>query len=131
MAKILIIDKDPYVRQALCCRLEQESHTVITAENGARGVELAASQGPELVILDLVMPDVDGLDVVGQLRRDPVTWDVPVVVLTAQTEAEQRAKSNRLGVTRFLCKPFSPRHLVAEIDRLLSALRAPEPVSAE
>lgn len=120
MPKILIIDDDPQVREAIRYRLEQESYTVLTAENGTSGLELANEQAPEVIVLDLAMPDLDGIEVFDRLRQNTVTWDIPVIVLTAQVDVERRRESHQRGAARFLSKPFSPRHLLFEIDRLLS-----------
>ncbi|MEA3406515.1 MAG: response regulator [Chloroflexota bacterium] len=119
MSKILIIEDDDYTLKALQSRLEKEEFEVITAESGYRGLELARESRPFLIILDLLMPDIDGLEVLERLRQDVVTWDTPVVVLTARQDAESRERSQQLGVLRFFRKPFSPRRLALEVKRLL------------
>ncbi|MFP3897063.1 MAG: PleD family two-component system response regulator [Anaerolineales bacterium] len=119
MSKILIIEDDNYTVKALQSRLEKENFEVITAESGHRGLELARESSPLLIVLDLVMPDIDGLEVLEQLRQDVVTWDTPVVVLTARQDHESRERSRQLGVLRFFRKPFSPKSLTREIKRLL------------
>lgn len=119
MSKILIIEDDDYTAKALQNRLEKADFEVITTESGRRGLELARESHPLLIVLDLVMPDIDGLEVLEQVRQDAVIWDTPVVVLTARQDHESRERSRELGVLRFFRKPFSPRRLVLEIKRLL------------
>lgn len=125
MSKILIIEDDDYTLKALQSHLEKEDFEVITAENGCRGLELARESHPLLIVLDLLMPDIDGLEVLERLRQDIVTWETPVVVLTARQDASSRARSQQLGVQRFFRKPFSPKRLALEIKRLL--LHDPSP----
>lgn len=120
MARILIIEDDDYTLKALQQRLEREDFEVITAESGHRGLELARDSHPMLIVLDLLMPDIDGLEVLERLRQDTVTWDTPVVILTARQDAKSRERSQQLGALRFFRKPFSPRRLALEIKRLLS-----------
>ena len=120
MPKILIIDDDNDLRQALRVRLEKEDYQVVTAESGSEGLEVAQDVNPNLIVLDVSMPDMDGIQILEKLRRNIVTWEVPVLVL-ANCDLEARNHSQRVGVTRFLRKPLSPRHLVAEITRLLRA----------
>lgn len=119
MSKILIIDDDSYVRTSLQVRLEKEDFQVFTAENGAQGICVAEHENPNLIVLDLVMPDLDGLDVLDYLRSSMVTWDTPVVVLTARGDSESLKRTRQLGASCFLRKPFSPRCVVSEISRVL------------
>jgi DNA-binding response OmpR family regulator len=119
MPKILVIDDDVYTRQALQFRLEKERFQVVMASEGREAVTMAERERPDLIVLDLVMPDIDGVQVLEQLRENVVTWEIPVVVFTARGDAESRADTQRLGALRFLQKPFSLRRLVSEIRRLL------------
>ncbi len=124
MPKILVIDDDAYIRMVLRFRLEKENWQVLTANDGAHGLEVAAQENPDLIVLDLAMPEIDGIQVLDQLHHNQVTWDIPVVVLSARSDPESRESSHRLGASRFLQKPFSPRHLVSEISRLLRPAEA-------
>ena len=120
MPKILVIDDDNDLRQALRVRLEKEDYQVVTAASGSEGLEAAQDSSPNLIVLDVSMPDMDGIQVLEKLRSNIVTWEVPVVVL-ANCDLEALNYSQQVGITRFLRKPLSPRHLVAEITRLLRA----------
>jgi len=119
MPKILVIDDDVYIRMVLRFRLEKEHWQVLTANDGPHGLEVAEQETPDLIVLDLAMPEIDGIQVLDRLQHNQVTWNIPVVVLTARSDPESRARSHRLGASRFLQKPFSPRNLVSEINRLL------------
>ena len=119
MLKVLIIDDDPHLRAALELRLVKENFQVTTAQSGVQGLEAAEKENPNLIVLDLAMPDIDGLEVLNRLRKSPVTWDIPVVVLSAISALETREQIRSLRVARFLQKPFSPKDLVAEIIGVL------------
>jgi DNA-binding response OmpR family regulator len=119
MPKILVIDDDAHMRTVLQFRLEKEDYQVFIAGDGAQGIRDAEREHPDLIVLDLVMPNLDGIEVLEQLRQSVVTWNTPVFVLTAHPDPEMRAQSHRLGAARFLQKPFSPRFLVSEISRVL------------
>lgn len=120
--KILIIDDDEPVRSALRSRFEGEGFEVITAENGCQGLGAAKQENPNLIILDLAMPDIDGLAVLDDLRNDIITWDIPVVVLSARADPESQERSRQLGVRRFFQKPLSPRILARAIKDLLNGI---------
>jgi len=117
--KVLIIDDDDQVRETLQLRLESDDFQVVTAAGGIEGIHLAETEHPSLIVLDLTMPDIDGLELLDKLRKDVITWDTPVIVCTAKGDSESRETSRRLGVSRFLRKPISPRYIVSEITRLL------------
>jgi two-component system alkaline phosphatase synthesis response regulator PhoP len=119
VAKILIIDDDELVRMALQSRLEKENFDVVTAGNGPEGLQLAGTEAPQLIILDLEMPELDGVEVLDRLRHDVLTWEIPVMVLSASGDPAKREETQRLGISRFLTKPFSPRELVTEVARVL------------
>ena len=120
MPKILIIEDDDYVRSALQASLEREDFDVVVASGGSQGIEMARDERPSLIVLDLAMPDLDGLEVLDRLRRDIVTWEAPIMVLTGRTDPESQQQSHLQGVWRFLRKPFSPRQVASEIKRLFS-----------
>jgi DNA-binding response OmpR family regulator len=118
VARVLVIDDEPDV--LLLCRvnLEHAGHQVLMAANGAEGMELARSERPDVIVLDLMMPQMDGYDVLEQLSGDAGTSGVPVLVLTARTRAEDRMRGWRAGAAGYLTKPFAPVSLTADVDRL-------------
>jgi len=125
MQRILIIDDDAPTRVSLQARLEKEDYEVLTAEDGSTGLSLAERENPSLIVLDLGMPDIDGVDVLDRLRQSVVTWDVPVVVLTGWPSENRRRNLSTLGVASLLTKPLSPKSLVAEIARVLGFAETP------
>ena len=121
MHRILIIDDDIQRSSALQVWLERENLEVLTADSGRQGLQVAEQQNPNLIVLDLAMPDLDGLEVLDELKHNAITWDIPVMILTAKDGATDRERTLRLGASRFLQKPFSPRDLLTEIGRILDS----------
>ena len=120
MAAILVVDDDTNIRVVLKYRFEKESYTVQLARNGSEAVEKLSLRQPDLIILDLLMPEMDGIQFLEHLRADPRTRDVPVVVLTALGRGPHQEEAQRLGVEAWFVKPFSPRQLVEHVRRALS-----------
>ncbi len=110
--KLLVVEDDSQLRKLLRVSLPPEGYALIEAENGAEGVRLAASHNPELVILDLGLPDGDGVDVLRRIRE----WSqVPVIVLTARGRDEDKVTTLDAGADDYLTKPFSVPELLARI----------------
>lgn len=121
MAQVLVIDDEPDVRWLIRMSLERAGHEVIDAEDGLRGIALAQKQHPEIIVLDLMMPVMDGYGVLAELAKDPRTASVPVVVLSARAIPDEAERAVGAGARRFLEKPFDPELLAAELDDLLRA----------
>jgi len=117
--KIMIVDDEVNIRTALKYRLKKEGYSVLLAVDGLEALDKVALERPDLIILDLMLPRMDGYEVLKRLKGDPQTADIPVIVLTARGEKEDRARSLELGAASFMAKPFSPRQLVAEVKRAL------------
>jgi DNA-binding response OmpR family regulator len=105
--------------------LELAGHKVIEATNGEAGLELALRERPDVVVLDVMLPKMDGISVLGTIANDEQTRDVPVILLTAKTQLEDRRAGWRAGCTEYLTKPFSPVDLVGIAERA-SAMSAIE-----
>jgi CheY-like chemotaxis protein len=121
MARVLVIDDEPDVRWLLRLSLERVGHEVILAEDGLRGVAMAQRQRPDVIVLDLMMPVMDGYGVLEALGKDARTAALPVLVLTAKAIPEEEARVTGAGAKRFLTKPFDPDDLAGELERLLEA----------
>jgi CheY-like chemotaxis protein len=121
MARVLVIDDEPDVRWLIRMSLERAGHEVIDAEDGLRGVALAQRQRPAIIVLDLMMPVMDGYAVLAELARDPRTSAVPVIVLSARAIPDEAERAVGAGARRFLEKPFDPDLLARELDSLLDA----------
>jgi two-component system response regulator ResD len=114
--RVLIVDDEAIVRDVLTRYLEQEGFQVDAADDGEAALELAARSRPDIVVLDLMLPKVDGLEVFRRLRD---LGDVPVVMLTAKREEVDRVVGLELGADDYVSKPFSPREVVARIRAVL------------
>ncbi len=115
MNKILIIEDQPQMRKNLAIILEMEGFQVIAAENGRRGVEQALSEPPELVLCDVMMPELDGYGVLQALRAEPDTATIPFIFLTAKGDKLELRKGMNLGADDYLTKPVSRDDLLAAI----------------
>ncbi|MBL8055613.1 MAG: response regulator transcription factor [Anaerolineales bacterium] len=113
---ILVIDDEPRIAEICRDYLSAAGFSVLTAADGPRGLALARKEKPDLVVLDLMLPEMDGLDVCRALRRESA---VPVVMLTARVEESDKLVGLELGADDYLTKPFSPRELVARVRAVL------------
>ena len=120
MAKILIVDDDGALRTLLGLCFLRRGHSIVVASNGAEGLACVTAQAPDLVVTDVNMPVLDGLELLRQLRADGHA-DLPVIVLTAR--ADQRAAAIAAGADAFLVKPVPLRQLGETAERLLAGRR--------
>ncbi len=114
--KILIIDDEPQIVEICRDYLKVAGYETVTASNGVQGLSLARREKPDLIVLDLMMPEMDGLDVTREIRRES---DVPIIMLTARVEETDKLIGLELGADDYITKPFSPRELVARIRVVL------------
>lgn len=119
MARILVIEDERDLQKVLDFNLRQAGHEVLTALRGRDGLELAREHLPELVILDLMLPDISGTEVCKSLKRDGKTQGIPVLMLTAKGEEVDRVVGFELGAEDYVVKPFSIRELLLRIDVIL------------
>ena len=126
--KVLIIEDEPDIRDLLALHLEQEGYAVTKSSDGADGLRLARGSVPDLILLDLMLPGMDGLEVCRRLRADPATRAVPLVMLTARSDELDRVLGLELGADDYVVKPFSPREVLA---RVRAVLRRSRPVAAD
>src|SRR5262249_330878 len=117
--KILVVDDDAELVELISFNLKQAGYTVGTASNGVDAIKKAHSLGPDLIVLDVMMPELDGFAVCEILRRDNTTASIPIMMLTAISSELGRMAALGSGATDFLTKPFSPRSLVSRIEDLL------------
>ena len=119
MMTILIADDEPHVVELVRVTLEDERVRVVEAADGAAAIELADILGPELIFLDVHMPDMSGLEVCRRLRADPRFSDTRIVILTAAAQRDDVARGLQAGASEYLTKPFSPVRLLGLVERLL------------
>jgi len=123
-AAILVCEDDPIHRELIRASLARGPYTIYEIEDGRHLVEAAKSTRPDLVMLDLRMPEADGIELLAALRSDPEVGDVPVLVLTGAVRQTDRDAADRAGADLFLAKPFSPRELARTVDSLVASPRA-------
>ncbi len=121
---VLVIDDDPVILDLLRVNFEIEGYDVVTATNGEEGLEQAQALQPDVVISDIMMPKRDGLQLLGDLKADPRTEDLPVILLSAKAQKSEVQEGLDLGADDYITKPFDPIKL---IDRLNAVVSRPRP----
>ena len=119
--QIICIDDDPDLSRLVRVMLEPYAFKVTEVNSGASGLQLIHSRPPDLVLLDLMMPDMDGWEVYEQMRKDPDLQKIPVIVITARSNRMERELGRILGVDDYLVKPFTRQELLERIQRALEA----------
>lgn len=127
--RVLIVEDEPDIRDLLVFHLEREGYQMTTSRNGVEAVRLARATLPDLVLLDLMLPGMNGLEVCRRLRQDPGTQAIPIVMLTARGDEVDRVLGLEMGADDYVVKPFSPRELVARVRAVLRRTR-PSPGTA-
>lgn len=118
-ATILIVEDEQDIRELLAYNLEKEGYATVQAADGKEGLELARSRKPDLILLDLMLPKMDGLAVCRELERDSGTVRIPIIMLTARGEDVDRILGFELGADDYVVKPFSPRELMLRISAIM------------
>ena len=121
MSKILVIDDEPGILKLISAYLKPEGYEVLTASDGESGLKSARAFKPDLILLDIMLPGIDGIDLLARLRRES---DVYVILLTARTEETDKVVGLTIGADDYVTKPFSPRELVARIKAALRRIKA-------
>ena len=117
--KILVIEDEHDIRELISYNLEKEGYHVMKAATGGSGYESAVKTSPDLILLDIMLPDIDGLEVCRKIKREESTKDIPVIMLTAKSEDSDVISGLELGAEDYITKPFSPRVLVARLRAVL------------
>jgi CheY-like chemotaxis protein len=121
-ATLLICDDEDVLRDLIRATLGGQ-YALVEARDGDEALRCARERRPDLILLDMMMPGRSGLEVVGELRGDPELAEIPVIMLTARTQAADRETAARTGADRFLAKPFSPLELTSMVEELLDDRR--------
>lgn len=115
--KILVIEDDPVLARLVDLTLKRAGYESIIASNGLAGMEhVRADPSPDLVLLDLMLPVMDGFEVLNLIRSDPRTADLPVIVVTGKTQTTDRQLALQLGANDYITKPYRPQNIVARIE---------------
>lgn len=133
MAKIqiVIVEDEPDILDVLSYNLKREGYEVATAQDGSRGLELIQNEKPKLVLLDLMLPGMDGLDVCRSLKSDDATKAIPVIMLTAKGEESDIVLGLGIGADDYITKPFSPKELIARVKAVLRRFEQADGTSKE
>ena len=118
-SKILVVDDEPEAVELVEFNLRQAGFSVVTAADGTDALTKARANSPNLIVLDLMLPEIGGLEVCKMLRRDPATAAIPIIMLTAKAAEIDRVLGLELGADDYITKPFSPRELVLRVKKLL------------
>jgi two-component system alkaline phosphatase synthesis response regulator PhoP len=129
--RVLVVDDEPDIVELVAANLRKEGFEVLGAGDGSRALTLARDEAFDLIVLDLMLPDIQGLEVCRALRRDPRTAAVPLIMLTARGEEVDKLIGFEVGADDYVTKPFSPRELVARVRALLRRQERAEPRSAD
>jgi two-component system, OmpR family, alkaline phosphatase synthesis response regulator PhoP len=119
MKQILVVDDDPLMHRLFQHHLERAGYQMISACTGREALDIASRQPPQLIVMDIMMPDIDGLEALRELKKGDSTKAIPVIVITANGNHVARKESENSGAAVFLTKPFSPVQLLTEVRRLV------------
>lgn len=123
MTRVLVIDDEAPIRLLCRVNLEAEGIEVLEAPDGEKGIETARRERPDAVLLDVMMPGLDGWDVAEALTGDEVTREVPIIFLTARAEVRDRARGLDIGGVEYITKPFNPLELAPLIESLIERIK--------
>jgi len=125
--KILVVDDDPSTLRFMRLLLTAEGFAVATAQDAQEGLRAVQTEQPDLIILDIMMPDMDGMDMCRQLRSRPDTADIPIIFLTAKVQLDDRVAGLKAGADDYITKPAEPREIVARVEAVLARTRRAPP----
>ena len=128
--KILVVDDEIYIVHILDFSLGMEGYEVVTALDGEQALERVASEKPDLIVLDIMMPKLDGYEVCRAVKSNPATKNVPVILLSAKGRNVDQKLGFDVGADDYITKPFSPRKLVERINQLLGQAISERPASS-
>jgi len=125
MHRVLVVEDEVDIADLIRFNLERAGYEVLKAHDGIAGTQIAIKERPDLVVLDLMLPGRDGYGVFKELRRDARTAEIPVIMLTARAQTEDRIQGLEAGADDYLTKPFSPKELVLRVNAILKRVDAP------
>jgi DNA-binding response OmpR family regulator len=120
-ARILVVDDDPVILRLIEVNLDLEGFDVVTASRGEDAIVKAAKTKPDLILLDLMMPEMSGWELADRLQKQKESSGIPIVFLSARTQDDDRRRGEELGVAGYVTKPFDPADLVATIRKLMQS----------
>jgi two-component system, OmpR family, alkaline phosphatase synthesis response regulator PhoP len=123
--KILVVDDERHIVRLVQVNLERAGYEILTAYDGVEALEKVKSESPDMVVLDVMMPRMDGFEVLKNLQADPRYQDIPVIMLTAKAQDADIFKGWSSGVSSYLTKPFNPRELLVFVERIFQSMNEP------
>ncbi|MDX1933287.1 MAG: response regulator [Capsulimonadales bacterium] len=120
MPRILAVDDEPNIMRLICVTLERRGYQVESAATGTQALDRIRKNRPDLLVSDVMMPEMDGFELVRTLRSDPDLTDLPIIMLTARGQDKDIMEGFRRGADMYLTKPFNPVELLSFVDRLLA-----------
>jgi CheY-like chemotaxis protein len=122
---ILVVDDEPALLRLMAFLLQRKGYGMLTATNGEEALRVLREHRPDLILLDIMMPRLDGYEVAKAIRSDPVTADIPIVMLSAKAQNEDIERGRSVGVDTYITKPFDPEKLAETVAALLAGDAAP------
>lgn len=119
MARVLVVEDDHVIRELLVVNLKMEGHEAVTAVDGSEALRAVADRAPDVVLLDMMLPGVDGWEVAARLKGDEVTRSIPIIALSARAMQADIERGMELGVDHYVTKPFDPIELMHLVGTLL------------
>jgi CheY-like chemotaxis protein len=119
--KVLIVDDEAFVREIVKVRLKLLGIEIIEGTNGLEAIEKAIQEKPDLILLDVMMPKMNGFEACEKLRSNPLTSHIPILILTARGEQMDKERGARLGAVKYLTKPFSPQKLAEQVLEIIKS----------
>src|SRR4030042_1499026 len=118
--KILIVDDDLDTLRLVGLMLQHQGYRIIAASSGVQAIALTQGDRPDMILLDIMMPEMDGYEVARKLRADPATSDIPIIMFTAKTQVDDKVQGFEAGADDYLTKPTQPRELFAHVKAVLT-----------
>jgi CheY-like chemotaxis protein len=119
MIKVMVVDDEPDIRRLVCFSLGRGGFETVEACDGLSAVSMAEDTMPDLILMDVMMPVLNGFDAVRRLKENPATADIPVVMLSAKSQQYEQEAGLESGAARYICKPFTPAQLVEQVTSFI------------
>jgi CheY-like chemotaxis protein len=119
----MVVDDEPDIRRLVSFSLSRHGYETVEACDGLSAVSMAVTEQPDIILMDVMMPVLNGFEAVRRLKEDPATADIPVVMLSAKSQQYEQEAGLESGAARYICKPFTPMELVEQVDSFIEESR--------
>jgi CheY-like chemotaxis protein len=127
MTRVMVVDDEPDIRRLVCFSLGRHGFETVEACDGMSAVSMAADVQPDLILMDVMMPVLNGFDAVRKLKENPDTAEIPVVMLSAKSQQYEQEAGLESGAARYICKPFTPAQLVEQVTSFMGEFEGKGP----